>query len=161
VCACLLLSGFAGGMVTAFHLYGPESHRSESAPQPLVHSAKFVPLPPPDRNRAADTDDLPAVDVIDVERVRNLAGRRARLRGKVYRVGHSAKSDTYFLDFGPSRSSFTAVIFSSATDAFARENINPRDYEGREVEIVGTIEDDPKYGLEMIVEGPTQIRELK
>jgi len=100
------------------------------------------------------------VDVIDIEGVRRLAGRRARVRGKIYRVGHSPRSDTYFLDFGPSPSSFTAVIFASAQDAFKRANVEPRQYEGKEVELVGRIEDDPKYGLEMIVEEPEQITQL-
>ena len=32
-----------------------------------------------------------------------MVGNRARIRGRVFRVGHSAKSNTYFLNFGPSR----------------------------------------------------------
>ena len=104
--------------------------------------------------------DLPVVDVIEVERLQELAGVLARVRGRVFRVGHSRKSNTYFLDFGPSRSAFTAVIFSSAVDAFMRENAHPNQFQGREVEITGRIKDDPKYGLEMILEGPAQIRVL-
>lgn len=156
VTACLLAGGFAGGMVTAFHLYEPDSRLNGG-----VYVGRFVPLPPPGQNRRVErTVALPEVDVIDVERIRRLAGRRARVRGKIYRVGHSVKSGTYFLDFGPSRSSFTAVIFSSARDAFERKKITPVEYEGREVELVGRIEDDPRYGLEMILEDPAQIQRL-
>lgn len=154
--ACLLLAGFVSGVGMARHVY-----RQEPGPVPRIHSARFVPLPPPSRKSDAElTGALPAVDVIDIDSVRELAGRRARVRGKIYRVGHSRKSDTYFLDFGPSRASFTAVIFASAVDAFKREKIDLRQYEGKEVELVGWVEDDPRYGLEMILAEPSQIKRL-
>ena len=70
-------------------------------------------------NPAGD-GELPEVDVMEVERLQELAGALARVRGRVYRVGHSSRSNTWFLDFGPSRSAFTAVIFSSAAGAFER-----------------------------------------
>ena len=91
---------------------------------------------------------------------RNCRASKVRVRGRVHRVGHSSRSNTYFLDFGPARSAFTAVIFSSALDGFVRENIDPNRFEGREVEVTGRVKDDPKYGLEMILEGPAQIRPL-
>lgn len=106
------------------------------------------------------TADLPVVDVVEVERLRELAGMRARVRGRVFRVGHSSRSNTYFLDFGPSRSAFTAVIFSSAVDSFVREDAHPERFQGQEVELTGTIRDDPRYGLQMILEGPRQIEPL-
>ena len=109
---------------------------------------------------SAVTADLPVVDVVEVERLRELAGTRARVRGRVFRVGHSSRSNTYFLDFGPSRSAFTAVIFSSAVDSFLREDAHPDRFQGQEVELTGTIRDDPKYGLQMILEGPRQIEPL-
>ena len=106
------------------------------------------------------TGELPVVDVVEVERLRELAGTRARVRGRVFRVGHSSRSNTYFLDFGPSRSAFTAVIFSSAVDSFLREDAHPERFQGQEVELTGTVRDDPKYGLQMILEGPRQIEPL-
>ena len=106
------------------------------------------------------TADLPVVDVLEVERLRELAGVRARVRGRIFRVGHSSRSNTYFLDFGPSRSAFTAVIFSSAVDSFVREDAHPERFQGQEVELTGTIRDDPRYGLQMILEGPRQIEPL-
>ncbi|MGH7829646.1 MAG: hypothetical protein ACREP8_05665, partial [Candidatus Binatia bacterium] len=93
-------------------------------------------------------------------RIKELAGSQAKVRGRIYRVGHSAKSDTYFLNFGPARSSFTAVIFSSSRELFERRKVPPQIYEGREVEILGEIRDHPQYGLEMILEDPSQIRVL-
>lgn len=104
------------------------------------------------------TAELPVVDVMEVERLQELAGVLARVRGRVHRVGHSSRSNTYFLDFGPSRSAFTAVIFSSAADTFLRQNVHPNQFQGQEVEVTGRIKDDPKYGLEMILERPAQIR---
>lgn len=109
---------------------------------------------------AASANGPPLVDVMEVERLRELAGVMARVRGRVFRVGHSSKSNTYFLDFGPSRSAFTAVIFSSTVDAFLRENAHPKQFQGKEVELTGRIKDDPKYGLEMILESPAQIKVL-
>lgn len=110
---------------------------------------------------AAKTEsEIPLVEAAEVEKVKSLAGNRARVRGRIFRVGHSTKSDTYFLNFGPSRSSFTGVIFSSALELFERSNINLKKYEGREVELTGKIRNDQRYGLEMILEEPSQIRLL-
>jgi hypothetical protein len=95
-----------------------------------------------------------------VEKIRGLAGNHARVRGKVYRVGHSSKSNTYFLNFGPSRSAFTGVIFASAFELFEQKKLHPKSYEGKEVELSGQIKDHPKYGLEMILEDPSQIKVL-
>ncbi|MFQ5916476.1 MAG: hypothetical protein ACE5I0_01550 [Candidatus Binatia bacterium] len=116
----------------------------------------FSPLPPATQSKA----DIPLVEAAELEKVKALSGNRARVRGRIYRVGHSTKSDTYFLNFGPSRSSFTGVIFSSALLLFEQSKIHPKDYEGREVELTGNIKDDPKYGLEMILEEPSQIKLL-
>lgn len=110
---------------------------------------------------AAKTEsEIPLVEAAEVEKVKSLAGNRARVRGRIFRVGHSTKSDTYFLNFGPSRSSFTGVIFSSALELFERSKINIKKYEGREVELTGRIKNDQRYGLEMILEEPSQIRLL-
>ncbi len=105
--------------------------------------------------------ELPVVAAQDILRLRELAGTEVRVRGRIYRVGFSAKSNTYFLDFGPSREAFTAVIFASAVPAFTAVQIDPRTYEGKEVEVRGRIRDHPRYGLEMAVEEPGQIRLLE
>jgi DNA/RNA endonuclease YhcR with UshA esterase domain len=75
-------------------------------------------------------------------------------------VGHSTKSNTYFLNFGPSRASFTGVIFASALERFAQKKIDPTNYEGKNVEITGQIKNHPRFGLEMILEDPSQIKLL-
>ena len=95
-----------------------------------------------------------------MEKIRALGGNQARIRGRVYRVGHSAKSNTYFLNFGPSRTAFTAVIFASALELFEGQKIRPQGYEGKEVELTGEIKNHPKYGVEMILEDPAQIKVL-
>lgn len=149
--AALLLGAFVAGFFVHL-LYG-----RWAGPAPCAE-----PLPGASAS-ATDTStpgDLPLVDVMEVERLQELAGVLARVRGRVHRVGHSSRSNTYFLDFGPSRSAFTAVIFSSAADAFLREKAHPKQFQGQEVELTGRIKDDPKYGLEMILESPAQIRVL-
>jgi hypothetical protein len=71
------------------------------------------------------------------------------VRGRVFRVGHSAKSNTYFLNFGPSREALTAVIFSPAVELFEKSRLLPKNFENKDVEITGQIKDHPQYGLEL------------
>jgi len=104
--------------------------------------------------------DIPVVQAREVEKIRRLAGNQARIRGRVFRVGHSAKSNTYFLNFGPSREALTAVIFSSSADLFEKNKLQPKTFEGKEVELQGEIKDHPRYGLELILENPEQIKML-
>ena len=114
----------------------------------------FAALPAADHKGTA----LAAVVARDIEKIRSLTGQQARIRGRVFRVGHSAKSNTYFLDFGPSREALTAVIFTSAAELFEKNRQSPKQFENREVEIVGFIKDHPQYGLEVILEDPQQIK---
>src|SRR5215813_8415057 len=67
--------------------------------------------------------DIPLVQAREVEKNRRLAGNQARIRGRVFRVGHSAKSNTYFLNFGPSRDVLSAVISPSSAYLFAKHNL--------------------------------------
>jgi hypothetical protein len=120
------------------------------------HPVTFSPAPPP----APPVATTPIVQAIEVEKIRQLAGTQAKVRGRVYRVGRSAKSNTYFLNFGPSRSSFTAVIFESSLGLFEKMKFRPESYEGKELELTGKIKDHPEYGLEMIIEEPGQIKVL-
>ena len=147
--AALLLVAFLSGFLVHL-LYGRWAGPAPCAEQPAAAYSSGT--------GTSATDELPVVDVMEVERLQELAGMLARVRGRVHRVGHSSRSNTYFLDFGPSRSAFTAVIFSSAVDAFLRENAHPNQFQGQEVELTGRIKDDPKYGLEMILESPAQIK---
>ena len=129
-----------------------------TAPAPCAENLTDAAAPRGDSATTVADGDLPEVDVMEIERLQKLAGALARVRGRVYRVGHSSKSNTWFLDFGPSRSAFTAVIFSSAAETFERADARPDQFQGKEVELTGRIKDDPKYGLEMILESPAQIR---
>lgn len=117
----------------------------------------FVPMPPHPVAEASAAD-LPTLVARDVEKIRALVGQQARIRGRVFRVGHSAKSNTYFINFGPSREALTAVIFNSAVELFEKSKQPPRQFENREVEIIGQVKDHPQYGLEIILENPKQIK---
>jgi hypothetical protein len=129
----------------------PQSREPQSYPVSFVPSS----LPPAAEDTTRET---PMVVAREVEKIRALTGKQARIRGRVFRVGHSAKSNTYFLNFGPSREALTAVIFSSAVELFEKNKQSPRDFENRDVEIVGAIKDHPQYGLEIVVESPKQIK---
>jgi hypothetical protein len=120
-----------------------------------VHRVRFVPFAAVPEETLAD---LPLLAAREVEKIRGLTGRQARIRGRVFRVGHSAKSNTYFLNFGPSREALTAVIFDSVTELFEKSKQQPKNFENREVELTGFIKDHPQYGLEVILEHPKQIK---
>ena len=122
------------------------------------HPLRFVPLSQPEV--AEKALDLPVIVARDVDKIRALAGRQARIRGRVFRVGHSAKSNTYFLNFGPSREALTAVIFASSVELFEKTQQAPKLFENKEVEMTGQIKDHPQYGLEMVLENPKQIKIL-
>ena len=128
------------------------SHSSVIAPQ--SYRVTYVPL-----STAIDkAAELPLLQARDVEKIRELAGNQARIRGRVFRVGHSAKSNTYFLNFGPSREALTAVIFASAAELFEKNKLSPKTFDGREVELQGEVKNHPQYGLEVILESPSQIK---
>lgn len=130
--------------------HAPQSSETE----PRGYPATYAPLSAPPQSQP----DLPLLQARDVEKIRSLAGNRARIRGRVFRVGHSAKSNTYFLNFGPSRAALTAVIFASAAELFEKNQLSPKSFEGREIEIQGEVKDHPQYGLELILEHPSQLK---
>ncbi len=123
--------------------------------EPPSFRVTFLPTPP-----AQIQADMPLVQAREVEKIRRLTGNQARIRGRVFRVGHSAKSNTYFLNFGPSREALTAVIFASAVELFEKNQLQPKAFEGKEVEMHGEIKDHPQYGLELVLENPAQIKLL-
>lgn len=122
--------------------------------EPQKHAVTLIPQGPAAGPRA----ELPVLEARDLDKLRSLAGNQARIRGRVFRVGHSAKSNTYFLDFGPSREALTAVIFASAVESFKQRKLPPKEFEGKEIEVEGLLKDHPQYGLEVILENPAQVR---
>jgi hypothetical protein len=122
--------------------------------EPKHHELTFIPPAP----AAVSPAELPLLQARELGKLRGLTGQQARIRGRVFRVGHSAKSNTYFLNFGPSREALTAVIFASAVEAFEQRKLSPKEFEGKEIEIDGIIKDHPQYGLEVILENPAQVR---
>jgi hypothetical protein len=123
------------------------------------HVVRFIPSPQLETSQTSG-DELPLVIARDVDKIRALAGHQARIRGRVFRVGHSAKSNTYFLNFGPSREALTAVIFASGVERFEKSRRTPKSFENKEVELLGQIKDHPQYGLEIVLEDPQQIKIL-
>lgn len=116
----------------------------------------FAPLSLP----AEAESERPLLQAREVDKIRALSGAQARVRGRIFRVGHSSKSNTYFLNFGPSREALTAVIFASAAELFEQQRLQLKSFEGKEIEVMGEIKDHPQYGLELIVEGPDYIKVL-
>jgi hypothetical protein len=167
----IVLAAFVGGFLThvLYQRWNPpadpaspvDSSASRLANgnflEPKSHPVSFAPLTAPPGAEEPPAE-LPVVVARDVEKVRALTGKLARVRGRIFRVGHSAKTNTYFLNFGPSRESLTAVIFASAAELFEKSKMAPGMFENREVEITATIRDHPQYGLEVIIESPKQIK---
>jgi len=149
----LLIAGaFFAGLLSHLLYQRWDRPATESGGHPVVFAPLPAPPPPP--------AELPLLEAREVEKIRALAGTRAKIRGRVFRVGRSEKSNTYFINFGPSRSSFTAVIFASAVELFEKQKRSPQSFEGKEIEVTGEIKDHPQYGLEMILEDPRQIKLL-
>ncbi len=86
------------------------------------------------------------------------AGKNVKVSGRIARVGHSEKSNTYFLDFSDDRKGLTIVVFSSVVEKFESLGLSLLEYEGDSIEVTGELVDDPKYGLEIILDEPSQIR---
>jgi len=145
----LVAAAFALGLLVHV-LYQRWSAPSGDQSYPVA----FVPEPAPQ----PEPKELPVVQAREVEKIKSLAGTRAKIRGRVFRVGLSEKSNTYFINFGPSRGSFTAVIFASAVEQFEKNKLPPKKFEGKELELTGEIKDHPQYGLEMILENPAQVK---
>lgn len=97
------------------------------------------------------------VSATDLRVLRKHVEEQVKVCGKVTRVGYSERSNTYFLNFAADTDGFTAVIFSSAVGKFDILGISIPDYEGAYVGITGELIDHPQYGLEIIVEEPSQI----
>lgn len=97
----------------------------------------------------------------DLKGLRENAGKEVIVKGRVYRVYHSRRSDTYFLDFGPTRESFTCVIFKRVAKRFLKEGINPLSFNNKFVKIRGKVIDHPKYGLEIILESSDEIEVIE
>lgn len=155
-----LLIAFSAGFVShlLYQRWHPASENNSELRgdgDPPSFRVTFVPTSP-----AQSQAELPLVQAREVEKIRSLTGNQARIRGRVFRVGYSTKSNTYFLNFGPSREALTAVIFASSAELFEKSKLQPRLFEGKEVELHGEIKDHPQYGLELILENPTQIKLL-
>lgn len=101
---------------------------------------------------------FPVISASDIDSLKENAKKVVKVCGTVYSIYHSEGSNTYFLHFGPGGSFFTAVIFSTAAEKFLQLGFDPSSYRGKEVELLGRVIDHPKYGLEMILEDPSQIR---
>ena len=104
--------------------------------------------------------EIVELSATDTRALKKNAGEEVAVIGKVLRVGYSERSNTYFLNFSEGKNGFTVVIFSSAAVKFERLGIDITSYEGRQVEVMGELIDYPEYGLEIIIEEPSQIRVL-
>jgi hypothetical protein len=152
VIPALVAAAFAGGLLG--HIF----YQRWNPPPPVAVApvSAVAPASAPD----APAPELAAIEAREVDKIKALAGSQAKVRGRVYRVGKSSRSNTYFINFGPSRAAFTAVIFASAAERFEQNKLAPKSFEGKEIEVTGEIKDDPRYGLEMILEDPAQVKIL-
>jgi len=145
--------------MAAATISSPNGVDAPSSVMGQAHRVMYMPL----AQAVADSEQAAEVPVFaarDVEKIRALTGKQARVRGRVFRVGNSAKSNTYFLNFGPSREALTAVIFSSGVELFEKSKLVPKNFENKEIEVTGEIKDHPQYGLEILIEHPKQIKIL-
>jgi len=107
-----------------------------------------------------EPEEIPQLSATDLRALKKHVGEEVAVQGRVVRVGCSERSNTYFINFSKDRDGLTVVIFSSAVGKFKRLDIDITSYEGAQVEVFGELIDHPEYGLEIIIEEPSQIRVL-
>lgn len=100
----------------------------------------------------------PASRVYSTDKIGDHPGEYAAVKGKVLSVKKGASAT--FLNFGPPKKGFTAVIFARSYAGFKRRSIDTASFTGRVVEITGTVSL-YKGRPQMIVTSPDQIRPVK
>lgn len=100
----------------------------------------------------------PASRVYGPDRIGDHPGEYAAVKGKVLSIKKGASAT--FLNFGPPKKGFTAVIFAKSYAGFKRRSIDPASFAGRVVEITGTVSL-YKGRPQMIISSPDQIRPVK
>ena len=152
VAAAVLLAFGGGFLVHVFY------QRWTAAPSALSEKSPANASVPSPAAAPAPAVETTFIEARDVDKIRSLAGGQATIRGRVFRVSKSSRSNTYFINFGPSRAAFTAVIFPSSAEQFEKASLSPKNLDGKEIEVSGEIKDHPQYGLEMILEEPGQVK---
>jgi DNA/RNA endonuclease YhcR with UshA esterase domain len=95
---------------------------------------------------------------IPVSEVAKYVDKTVTVEGKVLRVGQSTRSNTYFLNFTQQRNGFTVVIFSKTVSKFETAKIDIKSFEGKTVQVTGKIQNPPQYGVEIILNDPSEIK---
>lgn len=96
--------------------------------------------------------------VVAVSDVAKYVDKTVTVEGKVLRVGQSTRSNTYFLNFTQQRNGFTVVIFSKTVSKFETAKLDIKSFEGKTVQVTGKIQNPPQYGLEIILNEPSEIK---
>jgi DNA/RNA endonuclease YhcR with UshA esterase domain len=95
---------------------------------------------------------------ISVSDVAKYVDKTVTVEGKVLKVGNSAKSNTYFLNFSQQRGGFTVVVFAKTVSKFETAKVDLKSFEGKTVQVTGKIQNPPQYGLEIILNEPSEIK---
>ena len=95
---------------------------------------------------------------IPVSEVAKYVDKTVTVEGKVLKVGQSTRSNTYFLNFTQQRNGFTVVIFAKTVSKFETAKLNIKSFEGKTVQVTGKIQNPPQYGLEIILNDPSEIK---
>ena len=96
---------------------------------------------------------MAADPVITPQQAASYAGKNVIVEGKVIQVGQSKSGTTYFLNFSADKNGFTTVIFSKV----AAKMTNIKGYEGKVVRVAGKMENDPKYGIQIVLEDASKL----
>jgi DNA/RNA endonuclease YhcR with UshA esterase domain len=96
---------------------------------------------------------MAADPVITPQQAASYAGKNVIVEGKVLRVGQSKSGTVYFLNFSTEKNAFTTVIFAKV----ASQIKDIKSYEGKTVRVAGKMENDPKYGIQIILSDPSKL----
>jgi DNA/RNA endonuclease YhcR with UshA esterase domain len=95
---------------------------------------------------------------IPVSEVAKYVDKTVTVEGKVLKVGHDPKSGNYFLDFTQDRKGFTVVVFGKVVPNFEKAKIDFNALNGKSVQVTGKIDNNPKYGIQIILNEPSAIK---
>jgi DNA/RNA endonuclease YhcR with UshA esterase domain len=95
---------------------------------------------------------------IPVSDVAKYVDKTVTVEGKVLKVGQSTKSNTYFLNFTQQKNGFTVVIFAKTVSKFEAAKVDIKSLEGKTVQVTGKIQNPPQYGIEIILNDPSEIK---
>ena len=86
------------------------------------------------------------------------AGQVVTVEGPVVTVGQTPNGSMNFLNFSKERNGFTVVIRKNTADQIKANGITLSSLQGQTVQVTGKVDNNPKYGLQIMLDNPAGIK---